>query len=48
MPSADANPTFIATQMGDENAQMVYDVQGSWIGELSESRVNFLHQALAG
>lgn len=48
MPSAAANPTFIATQIVHENAHMVYDVYGSWFGELSGSQVNVLHKALAG
>ncbi|MDI9222078.1 DUF3596 domain-containing protein [Pantoea sp. EA-12] len=47
MLSAGANPTFIATQMGHENAQMVYDVYGSWIGELSGSQVDMLNTVLA-
>jgi len=47
MLSAGANPTFIATQMGHENAQMVYDVYGYWIGELSGSLVDMLNTVLA-
>lgn len=47
MLSAGANQTFIATQMGHENAQMVYDGYGSWIGELSGSQVDMLNTVLA-
>ncbi|NIF47201.1 tyrosine-type recombinase/integrase [Enterobacter sp. Ap-1006] len=45
--SAGANPSFIASQMGHENAQMVYEVYAAWIEELSGDQVNRLHSKLA-
>lgn len=45
--SAGANPSFIASQMGHENAQMVYEVYAAWIEELSGDQVNMLNSKLA-
>lgn len=44
--SAGANPSFIANQMGHENAQMVYEVYGMWIEELSGEQVTMLNAKL--
>lgn len=40
--SAGANPSFIASQMGHENAQMVYEVYGAWIEEMNGEQVLML------
>ncbi|EPF16596.1 Integrase [Cedecea davisae] len=45
--SAGATPSFIANQMGHENAQMVYEVYATWIEELSGDQVNMLNGRLA-
>ncbi|AVR04050.1 tyrosine-type recombinase/integrase [Pluralibacter gergoviae] len=45
--SAGANPSFIASQMGHENAQMVYEVYGAWIEELNGDQVSMLNNKLA-
>lgn len=45
--SAGANPSFIANQMGHENAQMVYEVYGAWIEELNGDQVLMLNSRLA-
>lgn len=45
--SAGANPSFIANQMGHENAQMVYEVYGTWIEELNGDQVLMLNNKLA-
>lgn len=45
--SAGANPSFIASQMGHENAQMVYEVYGAWIEELNGEQVLMLNDKLA-
>nr|WP_279114770.1 site-specific integrase [Enterobacter soli] len=44
--SAGANPSFIASQMGHENAKMVYEVYGKWIGEMSKNQVDIINQNL--
>ncbi|SLM63545.1 MULTISPECIES: Arm DNA-binding domain-containing protein [Dickeya] len=44
--SAGANPSFIANQMGHENAQMVFEIYGRWIEEMSGDQVNMLNQRL--
>lgn len=41
--AAGANPSFIACQMGHENAKMVYEVYGKWIGELDQDQVGMLN-----
>ncbi|BDH45715.1 prophage integrase IntR [Salmonella enterica subsp. enterica serovar Choleraesuis] len=45
--SAGANPSFIASQMGHENAQMVYEIYATWIDELNGSQVEMLNEKLA-
>jgi len=44
--SAGANPSFIASQMGHENAQMVYEVYAAWIEELNGDQVNMLNKKI--
>jgi len=45
--SAGANPSFIASQMGHESAQMVYEVYGAWIEEMNGEQVLMLNDKLA-
>lgn len=45
--SAGANPSVIADQMGHDNAQMVYEIYGKWIGEMNGEQVNMLNDRLA-
>ncbi len=45
--SAGANPSFIANQMGHENAQMVYEIYSAWIEELNGEQVKMLNAKLA-
>ena len=44
---AGANPSFIANQMGHENAQMVYEVYSTWIEEMNGDQVAMLNNKLA-
>lgn len=44
--SAGANPNFIASQMGHANAQMVYQVYGSWMKENDEAQRSLLNEKL--
>ena len=44
--SAGANPSFIANQMGHENAQMVYEIYSAWIEELNGEQVKMLNAKL--
>ncbi len=44
--TAGANPSFIANQMGHENAQMVYDVYSTWIEEMNGDQVSMLNSRL--
>jgi len=44
--SAGANPNFIASQMGHANAQMVYQVYGSWMKENEEAQRSLLNEKL--
>lgn len=44
--SAGANPSFIASQMGHENAKMVYEVYGKWIGEMGQNQVDIINNNL--
>ena len=37
--SAGANPSFIANQMGHDNAQMVYEIYATWIEEMNNEQV---------
>lgn len=46
--SAGANPSFIASQMGHENAKMVYEVYSKWIGEMNRDQVGMLNDKLPG
>lgn len=48
MLSAGANPAFIATQMGHENAEMVYTVYSAWIHALDGDQIEFLNQRIGG
>lgn len=48
MLSAGANPAFIATQMGHENAQLVYTVYSAWISALDGDQIEFLNQRISG
>lgn len=45
--SSGANPTFIASQMGHSNAQMLYTVYGAWMPESSMEQVAMLNQKLS-
>lgn len=45
--SAGANPSFIANQMGHENAQMVYGIYGTWIEDMNNEQINMLNAKLA-
>ncbi|WMY76403.1 site-specific integrase [Buttiauxella selenatireducens] len=44
--SAGANPSFIASQMGHENAQMVYSVYSKWIARMSDDQIEMLNAKL--
>jgi integrase len=46
MLAAGANPTFIASQMGHSNAQMVYTVYGAWMPESSAAQMDMLNRQL--
>ncbi|HDU4717135.1 TPA: DUF3596 domain-containing protein [Klebsiella aerogenes] len=41
--TAGANPSFIAGQMGHENAKMVYEIYSKWIGEMDRNQVEMLN-----
>lgn len=45
--TAGANPSFIAAQMGHENAQMVYEIYGKWIEQMNGDQVAMLNDRLA-
>ncbi|ENG4133512.1 DUF3596 domain-containing protein [Escherichia coli] len=45
--SAGANPSFIASQMGHANAQMVFNVYGAWMADSSSEQIAMLNQKLA-
>ncbi|CAI1503493.1 Integrase [Serratia quinivorans] len=45
--TAGANPSFIASQMGHENAQMVYEVYGAWMEEMNKDQIGLLNAKLA-
>ncbi|HHL2712426.1 TPA: tyrosine-type recombinase/integrase [Yersinia enterocolitica] len=45
--SAGANPAFIASQMGHENAQMVFEVYGAWMDEMNSDQISLLNSKLA-
>ncbi|WP_459175784.1 Arm DNA-binding domain-containing protein [Ewingella americana] len=44
--SAGANPNFIASQMGHANAQMVYQVYGSWMQDNNSAQMMLLNEKL--
>lgn len=41
--AAGANPSFIASQLGHEDARMVYEVYSKWIGEMNANQVGMLN-----
>ena len=45
--AAGANPSFIASQLGHEDAQMVYRVYSAWIKEFDGEQVDLLNSKLA-
>lgn len=45
--AAGVNPTFIATQMGHRNVQMVYNVYGAWMSENNADQVSILNSRLS-
>nr|WP_318382854.1 site-specific integrase [uncultured Enterobacter sp.] len=45
--TAGANPNFIASQMGHANAQMVYQVYGSWMSDNNAEQIALLNQKLS-
>lgn len=44
--TAGANPSFIAGQMGHENAKMVYEIYSKWIGDMDRNQVEMLNNSL--
>ncbi len=44
--SAGANPSFIASQMGHENAQMVYMIYSKWIATMNNDQIGMLNEKL--
>ena len=46
--SAGANPSFIASQMGHENAKMVYTVYSKWIADMDGDQAGLLNSKFAG
>ena len=44
--AAGANPNYVAAQMGHANAQMVYQVYGSWMQENNSEQMALLNQKL--
>ncbi|MDU7619629.1 MAG: tRNA 2-thiocytidine(32) synthetase TtcA, partial [Escherichia coli] len=45
--TAGANPAFIASQMGHETAQMVYEIYGMWIDDMNDEQVAMLNARLS-
>lgn len=43
---AGANPSFIASQMGHEDARMVYEVYSKWIGDMNQDQVSILNNQM--
>lgn len=41
--SAGANPSFIASQMGHENAKMVYEIYSKWMSEKDQDEIALLN-----
>lgn len=44
--TAGANPSFIASQMGHRNAQMLYTVYGKWMSDNNSEQVDLLNSKL--
>lgn len=44
--SAGANPSFIASQMGHEDARMVYEVYSKWIGDMNQDQISMLNNRM--
>lgn len=44
--SAGANPSFIGSQMGHEDARMVYEVYSKWIGDMNQEQVDLLNDRM--
>ncbi|WP_312453229.1 Arm DNA-binding domain-containing protein [Pseudescherichia sp.] len=44
--SAGANPSFIANQMGHDNAKMVYTVYSKWISDMNVDQISMLNGKL--
>jgi len=44
--TAGANPSFIASQLGHEDAQMVFKVYSAWIKDFDDEQVSLLNQRL--
>lgn len=44
--SAGANPSFIASQMGHENAQMVYEVYATWMDDMNKDQIELINRNL--
>jgi len=47
MMTAGANPSFIASQMGHENAQMVYEIYSAWMQDMNSDQISMLNKKLA-
>ncbi|WP_337071964.1 site-specific integrase [Klebsiella aerogenes] len=45
--TAGANPSFIAGQMGHENAKMVYEIYSKWIGDMDRNQVEMLNNSFS-
>lgn len=44
--TAGANPSFIANQMGHENAKMVYEIYSKWIVDMNQNQVDLMNSKL--
>ncbi|EOX7653675.1 tyrosine-type recombinase/integrase, partial [Shigella flexneri] len=42
--AAGANPSFIASQMGHTNAQMVFNVYGAWMKDNNHEQIELLNR----
>lgn len=45
--AAGANPSFIASQMGHTNAQMVFNVYGAWMKDNNHEQIELLNKRLS-
>ena len=45
--AAGANPSFIASQMGHTNAQMVFNVYGAWMKDNNHEQIELLNRRLS-